>query len=45
MGEGVEFFKFSRKRGGSDFSHKNGGIGKIGGVVFKKEGITYFHTN
>ena len=49
MGEGVEFFKFSRKKGGegwgSDFSHKNGGIGKIGGVVFEKGGITYFHTN
>ena len=51
MGEGIEFFKCSRKKvgggggGGSDFSHKNGGIGKIGGVVFKKESITYFHTN
>ena len=44
MGEGVEFFKFSRKKGGgggggSDFSHKNRGIGKMGGVVFKKGGI------
>ena len=48
MGEGIEFFKCSRKKGwegGSDFSHKNGGIGKIGGVVFKKGSITYFHTN
>ena len=47
-GEGVEFSKFSQK-GGTDFSHKNGGISKIemrGGV--KKGGgypITYFHTN
>ena len=31
--------------GGSDFSHKNGGVGKIGWVVFKKGGATYFHTN
>ena len=30
----------------SDFSsHKNGGIGKIGEVVLKRSGITYFHTN
>ena len=26
-------------------SHKNGGVGKIGAVVLKKSGITYFHTN
>ena len=26
-------------------SPKNGGIGKIGGVVIKKGVITYFHTN
>ena len=33
--------------GGSNFSHKNGGVGKIGGVVLKKRGwgIIYFHTN
>ena len=30
----------------SDFSsHKNGGIGKIGGVVLRRSGISYFHTN
>ena len=29
---GIEFSKFSNK-GGSDFSHKNGGAGKIGGVA------------
>ena len=30
----------------SDFSsHKNGEIGKIGEVVLKRSGITYFHTN
>ena len=33
------------ERGVSDFCHKNGRVGKIGGVVSKKEGITYFHTN
>ena len=31
--------------GSSDFSNKNGGIGKIGGIVFKKGAITYFYTN
>ena len=32
-GEEFEFPKFSKKGGGgSDFSHKNGGFGKIGGV-------------
>ena len=41
---GVEFSRFSKK-GGSDSSHKNGGVGKTGGVVLKNEGITYFHTN
>ena len=30
---GVEFSRFSKK-GGSDFSHKNGGVGKTGGVIF-----------
>ena len=30
----------------SDFSsHKNGGVGKIGAVVLKRSGITYFYTN
>ena len=38
-----EFCKFSKKEG-SDFSHKKGGVGEIGGC-FKKGGITYFHTN
>ena len=41
-GEGVEFSKFSQK-GGTDFSHKNGGISKIemrGGGV-KKGGVPY----
>ena len=32
------------KGGGSDFSLKKGGVGKIGGVVLKKGVITYFHT-
>ena len=31
--------------GGSDFSNKIGGVRKIGGVVFKKGSITYFHNN
>ena len=34
--KGVEFLKFSKKRGGSDFFHKNRGVGKIGGVVLKR---------
>ena len=29
---------------GSDFPHKQGGVGKIGGC-FKKGGVTYFQTN
>ena len=46
-GGGLSFQNF-RKKGGSDFSHKKGGVGKIGagGVLLKKGGgITYFHTN
>ena len=45
-GEGLSFRSF-RKKGGSDFSHKKGGVGKIGrgGGVLKKGGITYFHIN
>ena len=36
---GVEFSKFFEKRGSSDFSsHKNGGVGKIGGVVLENGG-------
>ena len=31
------------KKGGSDFSYKKGGVGKIGGC-FKHVGIIYFHT-
>ena len=46
---GIEFSKFLKKGGGSDFSsHKNEGVGKTGGFVFFKKrgvGITYFHTN
>ena len=47
-GEGdgwVKFLNFLKKRRGSDFSRKNGKVGKIGEVVFKKVGITYLHTN
>ena len=40
---GVEFSKFLQRKGGSDFSHKTGGVGKIEGC-FKKGCITYFHT-
>ena len=38
--------KIFKKRGGgvSDFSHKNGGNGKIAVVALTKESITYFHT-
>ena len=37
--------KIFKKRGGvSDFSHKNGGIGKIAVVALTKESVTYFHT-
>ena len=40
------FSKFSKKSGGSNFSLKNGGVGKIGGIVLKKgRGITCFYTN
>ena len=35
-GGGVDFSKFLKKKGGgqvsSDFSHKKGGVGKIGGL-------------
>ena len=30
--------------GGSDFFHKKGGVGKIGFILKKTGGITYFHT-
>ena len=42
-----EFLKFSQNRGGgSDFSHKKGGVGKIGGgLLLKRGGVTYFHTS
>ena len=41
----AEFSKFPKNQGGggSDFSHKKGGVGKIAGIVLKKGGITYFH--
>ena len=32
----VVFKIFEKREGGSDFSHKNGRVGKIGEVVFKK---------
>ena len=38
-------FRNFQKRGGSDFSHKNGWVGKISGVILKNWGITYFHSN
>ena len=45
-GVGVEFPIFFLKKGGElRFSHKEGGVGRIGEGCFKKGGITYFHTN
>ena len=32
-----------KKGGRSDFFHKNGGVGKIGGVVLKKEEGEWYH--
>ena len=44
-GRGVSFQNFQKKGGGgSDFSDKNGGVGKIGVIVLKKGSITYFYT-
>ena len=37
-----EFFKFSQKKEGSDFSHKIGRVGKIREVVLKKGGSYLF---
>ena len=37
--------KFDAKKRILDFSHKNGGVGKTGGIVLKKGGVTYFHTS
>ena len=34
QGMGVLFSKFIKKGGGSDFSHKKGGVGKIRGALF-----------
>ena len=36
-------FEIFKKRGSSDFSHKKGRVGEIGGC-FNKGGITYFRT-
>ena len=36
------FFKIFEKRKGSDFSHKNGGVSKIGGTVLKRGGYHLF---
>ena len=33
-GEGVEFSLIFQREGDSDFSHKKGGVGKIGGLFF-----------
>ena len=42
---GVSIWNFPKKEGGTDFSHKKGGVGKIGGRECSKKGvITYFHT-
>ena len=44
--EGLSFWNFWKRKGGSDFSHKKGGVEKTeAGGCFKKGGITYFHTN
>ena len=43
-GVGGEFSKFFAKNGGSGFSQKKAGDGKIGGC-FKKGGIIYFYAN
>ena len=34
--DGFEFLNFLKKRRGSDFSHKKGGVGKIGKVFLKR---------
>ena len=39
-GGGLNFQSF-RKKGGSDFSHKKGEIGKIGGSGYLKKGWGY----
>ena len=38
-------YLLSEGREDSDFFHKNARDGKIGGVVLKKGGNTYFHNN
>ena len=41
-----EFSKFSKKRGGSDFCHKMGGVDKTGGLVNKRRvPLTFILTN
>ena len=42
----VEFSQFSQKKGcGSDFSHKKGGAGQIGGVLKKRVSFIFILTN
>ena len=46
----LSFWNFWEKGQRSDLSHKNGGVGKIGGVVLKKgggggAGFFYFHNS
>ena len=44
--ERVEFSQFSQKKGcGSDFSHKKGGAGQIGGVLKKRVSFIFILTN
>ena len=40
-----EFSKFSQKGGGSEFSHKKGGVGKIQGGNSRKGGVSLSSTN
>ena len=35
----LEFSEVTKKEGGSNFSHKKGGVGKLGGGGYLKEGV------
>ena len=42
-GRGIEFLKFLKKMEDSGFSHKNGVVGKLGKIIFKKKGGRQYH--
>ena len=45
VGNFLWVFEIFEKKWGSNFCHKKGGVGKLGGGEVEKGGIIYFHTD